>query len=128
MKEDGTDDSERDLLIIVVIIGNRTSMDCFRIWVGIGSSSQDLGAERMINLRTSVSVVNAKQSNGCPQNIMSALNSPSPRFSLDIASWSRMVDIFPMKNLPNSFAISSLLSSVGKIGPQSLPKRLFVIL
>lgn len=58
-------------------------MDCFRIWVSIGSSSQDLGAECMINLRTSVPVVNAKQSNGCPQNIMSALNSPSPRFLLE---------------------------------------------
>jgi hypothetical protein len=76
----------------------------------------------MINLRTSVSVVSAKQSSGCPQNAMSTLNSSSPEFFFEVASWLRIVDIFPMKNPPNLVAISSILSWVGKLRPQYLLK------
>lgn len=57
LKDDGTDDSAKDLLIIVITKGRKMSMTNLRILVGMGSNSYDLEAELMISLRTSVSVV-----------------------------------------------------------------------
>lgn len=45
LKDDGTDDSAKDLLIIVVTTGKIMSLPNLRILVGMGSNSNDLEAE-----------------------------------------------------------------------------------
>lgn len=45
LKDDGTDDSAKDLLIIVVTTGKIMSLTNLRILVGMGSNSNDLEAE-----------------------------------------------------------------------------------
>lgn len=110
LKDDGTDDSAKDLLIIVVTTGRRMSMTNLRTLAGMGSNSHDLEAELMISLRTSVSVVDEKQSKGDPQSSMSVFKASIPKSFFEIASWSQKVDIFPVRNLPMMFASSPLFS------------------